>query len=342
MKQKIIACTLILAMLAGMLCAALADSTYNARTPLDGDSDKLRNIKLAAEAIDGIELEYGESFSFNDAVGPRTQGRGYVSAMNGRGVEVTGGGVAQAAATLYLALRKLGTVEYTELSTYGSRFTDDYVSSGDLAVVTDYSSGIDFSFINRSGEMTIGMWVSGGYLNCSISVEDEDDDSWFDDDDDDDDDSSSVVDTYTGRVDVTEDDEDTLHNVALAAGSVYDTTLAHGDKFSFNKIVGPRTEKYGYISGTNGRGVRVMGGGVAQVASAIWLAVKDRDDISILEKSTYGKKYNQDYVDSSADAIVTDYKAGTDFSFKYTGDGTVTFYTYIENDELRCDIVFYD
>ena len=69
MKQKIIACALVLAMLAGMLCTALADTTYNARTPLDGDSDKLRNIKLAAEAIDGTELEYGESFSFNDTVG---------------------------------------------------------------------------------------------------------------------------------------------------------------------------------------------------------------------------------------------------------------------------------
>ena len=32
----------------------------------------------------------------------------------------------------------------------------------------------------------------------------------------------------------------------------------------------------------------------------------DRDDVSILEKSTYGERYNQNYVRSSADAIVTE------------------------------------
>lgn len=335
MKRRIMALVLALAMLISGLSVALADETFTARTPLDGASDKRNNISLAVSAIDGTELDYGETFSFNDIVGERSEYRGYVSAENGRGVRVTGGGVAQVAATLYLALRKLGTdVKFTALKTYGDRFTDDYVSSGDLAVVTDYDGDIDFAFVNRAGgEMEISMWLSGSYVNCSITVDDDndDDDNWFSA-------SSKTPKVYTASVDVEDNDSKTMKNVKLAAESVYDTTLAKGDKFSFNKVVGPRTEKYGYVSGTNGRGAKVMGGGVAQVASAIWLAVKDRDDISIIEKSTYGKKYNQDYVDSSADAIVTDYKAGTDFSFKYTGSGSITLYTYISGDDLICDI----
>lgn len=330
MKRRLMACMLALAMLASGLSVALADGTYTARTPLDGDSGKRNNIGLAVSAIDGVELDYGETFSFNDTVGARTEYRGYVSAENGRGVRVTGGGVAQVAATLYLALLKLGSdVKFTSLHTYGDRFTDDYVSSGDLAVVTDYGSDIDFAFVNRAGEMEISMWLSGSYVNCSVTVGD-DDDSWFS--------GGKKPKVYTASVDVGDNDSKTMKNVRLAAESVYDTTLARGDRFSFNKVVGPRTEKYGYVSGTNGRGSKVMGGGVAQVASAIWLAVKDRDDISIIEKSTYGKKYNQDYVDSSADAIVTDYKAGTDFSFKYTGSGSITLYTYVSGDDLICDI----
>ena len=333
MKRRIMACVLALAMLVSGLSVALADETYTARTSLDGDSDKRNNISLAVSAIDGTELDYGETFSFNDTVGARSEYRGYVSAENGRGVRVTGGGVAQVAATLYLALLKMGSdVKFTSLHTYGEKFTDDYVSSGDLAVVTDYSGDIDFAFVNRSsGEMEISMWLSSSYVNCSITVDDDDDDSWFSS-------SGKKPKVYTASVDIGDNDSKTMKNVELAAESVYDTTLAKGDKFSFNKVVGPRTEKYGYVSGTNGRGAKVMGGGVAQVASAIWLAVKDRDDISIIEKSTYGKKYNQDYVDSSADAIVTDYKAGTDFSFRYTGSGSITLYTYVSGDDLICDI----
>ena len=134
-------------------------------------------------------------------------------------------------------------------------------------------------------------------------------------------------------------ERDVIHNVTLAADSVNDTTLRSGDTFSFNDIVGPRTSKYGYRKATNGRGVRVMGGGVAQVASALWLCVKNRGDITILEKSTYGSKYNQSYVDSSSDAIVTDYSSGRDFVFRYTGRSRLTFYTYVDDGWLYCDVL---
>ena len=133
-------------------------------------------------------------------------------------------------------------------------------------------------------------------------------------------------------------DKDVLHNVKLAAECVNDTMLDSDDDFSFNDVVGPRTKKYGYRRATNGRGARVTGGGVAQVATVLWLALKDCDDIDILEKSTYGKRYNQHYVSRASDAILTDYASGRDFRFRYTGDSSLTIYVYVEDGWLYCDV----
>ena len=329
MKKQIIALLLILCLLPACP-AALAEKSYSGRTSLRYTTDaQMDNILLAVDALDGVEVERGETFSFNDLVGPRTRARGYVRAENGRGVYVTGGGVGQVASTLYLALLQIPSgIEYDALSTYGARFTGDYVADGSLAVLTDYSGGTDFAFTNYASDMRIEMWINANSLHCTVTLER---DGWFDDD----------TRTISARI-PWGDDDDVLNNISLAAESIYDTTLEEGDKFSFNSTVGPRTERYGYCKGTNGRGARVMGGGVAQVASVIWLAIKDDDDFTVIEKYTYGKKYNQDYVDNASDAIVTDYQGDTDFSFRYTGEGTATIYTYVEGDYLRCDIAIED
>ena len=99
-----------------------------------------------------------------------------------------------------------------------------------------------------------------------------------------------------------------------------------------------RTGENGYVAAVNGRGVTVTGGGVAQVASAIWLAIKNCDGIAVAEKSTYGSKYNQSYVASSSDAILVDYSSSRDFSFRNTGDAPLTICTYIAAGELVCEI----
>jgi vancomycin resistance protein VanW len=114
--------------------------------------------------------------------------------------------------------------------------------------------------------------------------------------------------------------------------------LDSGDTFSFNDVVGPRTKKYGYRRAINGRGAKVLGGGVAQVASALWLAIEDCDDIRVIEKSTYGKHYNQRYVSDAADAILTDYASGRDFRFRYTGDSSLTIYAYVDDGWLYCEV----
>ena len=123
--------------------AAFASDYYSARTPLtDASRAKRNNIELAAQAITGAYIPYGGSFSFNATVGARTSERGFLESPNGRGAVVTGGGVAQVATTLYLALLNVrGYIQYGPLQVYGSSFTDWYVSDGDLAVSRAYHEG---------------------------------------------------------------------------------------------------------------------------------------------------------------------------------------------------------
>ena len=312
---------------------AIADRPHSSSsTPLDGASGgALNNITLAAEAIDGLYIPYGGTFSFNDTVGPRTKECGYKNAVNGRGVKVCGGGVAQVATTLYLALLGLDGIVYTDISTYGDRFTGGYVSDGELAIATDYANGTDFAFQNYQDDLVISMWVSDDTLNCRISC-----DSFSD---------TQPAEGYvfiSGAAIGLDGSSGLISNVYRAAESIDGTAIASGETFSFNDIVGPRTKESGYVDAINGRGVKVCGGGVAQVASVVWLAVEELDCIKIVEKSTYGNRYNQSYVESAADAILTDYSAGTDFSFRNTGDDTLYIYTYIENGALCCDIYIED
>lgn len=325
---------------------ALAYDFASDYTPFGNSSSaKKHNIELAVQALDGTYVAYGDTFSFNDIVGPRTEKRGYRTAVNGRSSMVRGGGVAQVATTLYLALKQLGSdIKYTEKKTYDSRFSDDYVSSGKDAIITDYEAGTDFKFVNKYQDFVIRAWTDYDSVWCSIEEpwdddfhddDEEFDDDEFDDEEFDDDDfhgSEGYASTPIAS------GKSLLSNITLAANSVNDTTLGRNELFSFNDIVGPRTEAYGYKTAINGRGVNVTGGGVAQVASTIWLAIKDMDNIKIVEKKTYGDKYNQDYVRSANDAIVTDYSAGTDFSFRYTGSGTMTIYMFVSDGECVCEV----
>ncbi len=330
--KRTISILLVLVMLLGICPAALADwgddgwddssswgstpstgssTTVEAKTKLSSASKaQLRNIELAADAISGTRVSYGSTFSFNDVVGERSADNGYRMAINGRGVSVRGGGVGQVATTLYLALKKLKGISYVELQTYGDRFTGSYVASGNNAVVTDYANGRDFIFRNKAGNMTIEMWTSRSYLYCQITVSKS---------------SSSGGDTANGKVgsaSIKLSGTNTLkNNVRLAAESINGVTLSSWDEFSFNQLVGPRTENHGYGAAINGRGVRVIGGGVAQVASVIYMAVKDLNNVVITESRTYGRDYNQSYVSNADNAIVTDYNNDIDFCFRYRGYG---------------------
>ena len=118
----------------------------------------------------GAFVGHGETFSFNDMVGPRTKEAGYVPAINGRGGKKLGGGVSQVATTLYLALKQLGGVDYRVKRTYGNQFTGGYVDSGYDAVVTDYRQNVDFVFENGGGGFIIHIWATDTAVECELAA----------------------------------------------------------------------------------------------------------------------------------------------------------------------------
>lgn len=66
--------------------------------------NRINNIQLACKALDGKILQPGETFSYNDALGPRTPERGYKTAAIYDGGEVVqgfGGGICQISSSLY-------------------------------------------------------------------------------------------------------------------------------------------------------------------------------------------------------------------------------------------------
>lgn len=69
--------------------------------------NRISNIQLAASRLDGVVLNPGEIFSYNQTVGERTTEAGFLLAAaysNGEVVEELGGGVCQVSSTLYCAV----------------------------------------------------------------------------------------------------------------------------------------------------------------------------------------------------------------------------------------------
>ena len=327
MKKRWAAWILAVGMLFLCLPAALAETEewmYSGETTLFGSSpNKLSNIDLAISALDGLEIAFGETFSFNEAVGPRSREEGYLSAINGRGARVIGGGVSQVATTLYLAARDCGYLSIDPFETYGERFTEWYVEDGEEAVITDYQSGKDFSFTSwYDGTIYISAWRDDDYLCCTLELIGSMNEDHL------------IAEAYTPLY----GSENKIHNISLASEMIDGFQMTFGERFSFNDIVGPRSADAGYLNALNGRGVKVTGGGVAQVASTIYLAAKELDCVELEKIRTYGANFTNGYVDDPADAIVTDYKAGYDLAFTYWGEGVLTVYVYESEEELICEI----
>ena len=74
-------------------------------------SNRIHNVHLMADFIDGTVIQPGETFSFNDVVGPRTAERGFLEGQEIIGSVVIpsiGGGVCQTATTLFNDAFELG------------------------------------------------------------------------------------------------------------------------------------------------------------------------------------------------------------------------------------------
>lgn len=125
------------------------------------------NIKLASEKIDGTILMPGETFSYNQTVGKRTQKAGYKEAgvyMNGKVVDGIGGGICQVSSTLYNAVLE---ANLEIVSRKNHHFITSYVPVSKDATVS-YGT-IDFKFKNtRNYPIKINCKSQNGI--CQISI----------------------------------------------------------------------------------------------------------------------------------------------------------------------------
>ena len=125
------------------------------------------NVKLAAQAINGIVLQPGEEFSFNNRVGERTEAKGYQGAAaynNGEVVQEIGGGVCQVSSTMYNAVVKAGLKTTMRRS---HTFEPSYVTPGTDATVS--WGGPDYKFVNNSSA-AIGIRASYYNQTCTVSI----------------------------------------------------------------------------------------------------------------------------------------------------------------------------
>ena len=112
----------------------------------DSDDDRINNIHLAADKLNGIVILPGEIFSYNNAIGERTEAAGYRWAGAYADGEVTieiGGGICQVSSTLYCAAM------YAQMTTTMRQnhwFPVSYLSMGYDATVS--WGGPDYRFKN--------------------------------------------------------------------------------------------------------------------------------------------------------------------------------------------------
>ena len=120
-------------------------ATYTT-TLYDKEQTRIDNINLAISKLNGVIIENGAEFSFNNTIGPMNEGNGFKKATgfdsNGKKIKISGGGICQISSTLYNCALIAG-FDITE------RHPVYYVPKDKDATIL-YGS-LDLKFVNNSG-----------------------------------------------------------------------------------------------------------------------------------------------------------------------------------------------
>ena len=144
-------------------------STYT--TKVGGASGRRANVKLTASRITGYILNSGETMKYGPLVTPFTAANGYSTApgyLQGKTVDMVGGGACQASSTLYAAAL-YANLEIVQRTNHG--FASDYIGLGLDATVAQ--GGPEFEFRNNTNypiKVVAEYYASGGknYLKVSL------------------------------------------------------------------------------------------------------------------------------------------------------------------------------
>ncbi len=133
-------------------------------TSFNGEtSNRVHNIKTATQKFNGLILENGKEYSFNEITGRRNEQNGYLPAkiiVDKQYVDGFGGGVCQVSSTLYNALLLSG-VEITELHSHS--LTSSYINKGFDAMVNYGTS--DLRWKNNTGDT---LYINGYVIDNQV------------------------------------------------------------------------------------------------------------------------------------------------------------------------------
>ena len=139
-------------------------SSYSTKTT--DNKNRNTNIQLSCEAINGIMVPAGATFSFNQATGERSAAKGYKPATaisGGQNIEEVGGGVCQTSSTLFNAAAR-ANLEIVTRSPHA--WPSKYVEKGMDATVN--WPGLDFQFRNNTDWP---VYIIASYANRKVTVE---------------------------------------------------------------------------------------------------------------------------------------------------------------------------
>ena len=140
-------------------------ATYTAKSSSKKNRDV--NLRLACEAVNGLVLNPGDVFSYNDTLGERTAEKGYRAAgayVAGKTVATLGGGICQVSSSLYYCVLK-SELQVVARKNHG--FVSSYMPLG-LDATVSWGS-VDFRFKNNSNyPIRIEASASGGKTVVSI------------------------------------------------------------------------------------------------------------------------------------------------------------------------------
>lgn len=126
------------------------------------------------------------------------------------------------------------------------------------------------------------------------------------------------------------------HNIFLAAQALHGWQTAPGEEFSFNAAVGERTPERGYELATifvGGEALPGYGGGVCQVSSTLYMALR-QTDLAVLERHSHSRQV--DYAPAGADATVA--WGALDLRWQNNLTENVFLLCQIEGNRLRVEI----
>ena len=123
-------------------------ATYTT-TIYDKDQNRVDNISLANEKLNGTIVKPGETFSFNDTIGPMGEKQGFKEAIgfdtDGNKIKTFGGGLCQISSTLYNCAL-IANLEIIERHPHSRRVY--YVPKDKDATI--YYGYLDFKFKNNT------------------------------------------------------------------------------------------------------------------------------------------------------------------------------------------------